>query len=73
MQAKDITDEALLRAVVIATDARSAPWANRFDVGVVLGEEIPEKVVLAKARKMIRQKKLYGCACGCRGDWRLKP
>lgn len=31
----------------------------------------PEKVVLAKARKLIRRGLLDGCYCGCRGDFEL--
>lgn len=52
--------------------------ANRPDlVGVVEGEErstqdfpqMPPKLVLAKARKLIRRGLVTGCACGCRGDF----
>ena len=31
--------------------------------------EMPCKVVLAKAKSLIRRGLIDGCACGCRGDW----
>lgn len=32
---------------------------------------IPQKLILAKARKLIRRGVLSGCYCGCRGDFML--
>jgi hypothetical protein len=32
---------------------------------------VPLKVVLAKARKLIRRGLLTGCACGCRGEFEV--
>ena len=32
---------------------------------------VPLKVVLAKARKLIRHGLLTGCACGCRGEFEV--
>lgn len=32
---------------------------------------VPYKVVLAKARKLIRRGLLTGCACGCRGEFEV--
>ena len=62
--------------------------AARWDVAAVLdghpewigqpealdGESVrlPQKLVLAKARKLIRRGLLNGCACGCRGDLERK-
>ncbi|MBL7487125.1 hypothetical protein [Frankia sp. AgW1.1] len=34
---------------------------------------IPEKIVLAKAKRLIRRGLLEGCACGCRGDFEAHP
>jgi hypothetical protein len=59
--------------------------ANRWDIGWVLsGYEglaqftdpapemrYPEKVVLAKARSLVRRGLLLGCPCGCRGDFEV--
>jgi hypothetical protein len=57
--------------------------ASRWDVEAVLGNKpvprdfmahpeipgVPSKVVLAKARRLIKRGKLSGCDCGCRGDF----
>lgn len=32
---------------------------------------VPPKVLLAKAKRMIRRGLIAGCACGCRGDWEV--
>jgi hypothetical protein len=42
-------------------------WANRFDLSNKLG--VPDNVLLAKCRRLIRNGQLEGCACGCRGDF----
>jgi len=34
---------------------------------------IPWKIVVAKARKLIRAGHLRGCYCGCRGDFQVVP
>jgi hypothetical protein len=44
--------------------------ATRWDVERELSS-FPPKVILAKIRKMIKQGKLSGCACGCRGDFKI--
>lgn len=65
------------------------PWtigASRWDVATVLAghpelvgvstadwPNMPPKVVLAKARKLIRRGLLDGCDCGCRGDFTRLP
>lgn len=47
-----------------------AAWVN---VGEVCAHfpGFPEKVVLAKLRKVIRGGYLSGCCCGCRGDFEV--
>ena len=82
MKAADITNEAFLAAVQTAAQIRGHRSATRWDVAAVLAghpEDVgqgpqnypamPEKVVLAKARRLIRRRILDGCACGCRGDF----
>jgi hypothetical protein len=32
---------------------------------------VPEKVVLAKAKRLMRRGLISGCACGCRGDFEV--
>jgi hypothetical protein len=44
-------------------------WACEWEVTGLLGA--PRKVVLAKARKLIKRGLLGGCGCGCRGDWHV--
>ena len=76
VQAKDISDDDFIRAVQVVSVRTAASWnqrtawANRFDVAEELG--FPEKVVLAKARKIIKQGRMDGCSCGCRGDFDLR-
>lgn len=73
-KAADIADDDFLAAVAAQQLAISEEWnpgqfawANRFDVADLLGA--PEKVVLAKARRLIRRGLMDGCVCGCRGDF----
>lgn len=76
VQAKDITDDAFIAAVQEVSRRTAAAWghkdawANRFDVAEELG--MPEKVVLAKARAIIKKGRMEGCTCGCRGDFDLR-
>jgi hypothetical protein len=73
LSCKDIPDEVFLTAVSVAAAAGSAgTWALRWDVATLLeasGWPLPEKLLLAKARKLINQGKMGGCWCGCRGDF----
>lgn len=84
MQAKDIPDDVFLEAVNTTSMLRHGrvdAGASRWDLVYVLGghpewigteievESPPEKVVLAKARKLIRRGRLSGCPCGCRGSF----
>lgn len=82
MQAKDIPDDLFIQAVAECSVAQAAEWSfdtawcNRFDVEKWLSEhlgfEVPWKVVVAKARAMIRKGRMDGCTCGCRGDFDLR-
>lgn len=81
MKAADIPDDLFLEG--IRELSVQAPWASpssprwvmRYQIDAWLsgrlGIEIPWKVSLAKARKLIKQGRLNGCACGCRGDFEL--
>ena len=84
MQCKDIGDADFLRAVDAAATAGGFKSATRWDVAAVLvgrpcdvGRppvdylDMPERLVRAKARKLIRRGLLEGCACGCRGDFEV--
>lgn len=81
--ARDIPAHVFLGAVQRAAEVRGFQWATRWDVAAVLGRRedlipaaepvpgVPDKVVLAKARRLIRRGLIGGCACGCRGDFYL--
>jgi hypothetical protein len=77
MQCKDIPDVLFLEVVRACGGAAPAGVAMRWNVHAALEAAmgpVPEKVVLAKAKKLIRARKMDGCACGCRGDFQLpKP
>jgi hypothetical protein len=67
------------------SDGTPAYWANRWDVAAYLAGDyeriegspedypnVPEKVVLAKIRRLDRRGLIYGCGDGCRGDLHLR-
>lgn len=64
--AKDVDDEGVIQAV--ATIQALRHWASRWDIGTFF-PGVPEKVMLAKLRRLKRAGKLDGCSCGCRGDF----
>lgn len=73
MQCKDIPDAVFLGAVRAASSTPSG-WSMRWDVQtaleVALGcVDVPDKLLLAKARRLESRGLLGGCTCGCRGDW----
>jgi hypothetical protein len=85
----DIADETFISAVETARLVRGLLTVSIWDVCAVLNGHpdwvgdpvagydellpIPEKLVRAKARKLILRKRLDGCACGCRGDLQVLP
>lgn len=86
----DIPDGLFLAAVDQAAALRGFSVAFVWDVAVVLaghpelvgtslatsddGPGLPDPLVRAKARKLIRRGLLDGCWCGCRGDFeRMEP
>ena len=72
MQAKDIDDRAALRYIDLVGEDMVAHWVSRFSVEMYqVFAIIPEKVVMAKFRKLIRRGLMEGCTCGCRGDFHL--
>lgn len=66
MKASDVSDEQFL-TIVRGINPR---WASRWDVEELL-PDVPAKVLLAKARSLIRRGLMTGCYCGCRGDWEV--
>lgn len=43
----------------------------KLGVAVAFHSHIPEKLMIAKARKLIWRGLMDGCCCGCRGDWQV--
>lgn len=88
MQAKDITTLAFVQAVVIVGARTRCRMTSRWNVRSVLAGHpehvddytvpheypgLPDKVVLAKARQLLKASIIDGCPCGCRGDYDLMP
>lgn len=72
----DIDDGAFMAAVAATPPRGAGHWRNRHDVQATLeralGAAVPEKLFLAKARKLGRRRLLEGCTeCTCRGDYHL--
>lgn len=75
MKASDIDDMEFLMVVDrVQHDGAYHPtpvrWALRMEVEQEF-PDVPWKVLLAKARKLIRRGLMDGCTCGCRGDYEL--
>ena len=67
-KASDIPDATVLAVI----DANAPRWTmvhEVFNAIVADRPEMPFKVVQAKIRQMIANKRLGGCGCGCRGDF----
>lgn len=72
----DIDDGAFMAAVAATPPRGGSHWRNRHDVQATLeqalGAAVPEKLFLAKARRLGRRRLLEGCTeCTCRGDYHL--
>lgn len=86
MQAKDIPDDlvidliATLREIADEEDLvrttryamRGSIWPSTQNILAVFTEfGIPEKVVMAKLRKLEKRGLINGCACGCSGNFSI--
>jgi hypothetical protein len=69
LQAKHVTDSAFL-GVIDRIRADKRRWTHVWDVVEALS--MPEKIVRAKAKSLIKRGVITGCACGCRGDFERK-
>ena len=72
MQCKDIDDKAVLRAV----EAEFKPiGASRWDIHLFHFKDVPEAIMQAKMRALVRRGLLSGCPLGhnCRGDFTITP
>ena len=81
MQCKDIPDEPVLRFLSGPFNDWPVPgwgtwfWADDYkpsnSVANAMPAGTPEKLVLAKMRRLINRGLVDGCGCGCRGDFEL--
>ena len=72
MQCKDIPDRPILELLARnPTHWHNWCFNNEFDVRQAMPKGIPDKLVLAKMRMMIRRGVVDGCDCGCRGDFEI--
>lgn len=70
MKAADIPDTAMLYYVASSPKRNSAGWVMLWDMQhAPIFAQFPPKVVLAKARALLKRGLLSGCGCGCRGDF----
>jgi len=69
MQAKDIPDVVFLD-IVEDINCLEYRWAQRWDIEEKM-PDVPPKVILAKARNLIKRNLMSGCGCGCRGDFEV--
>ena len=78
MQCKDIPDQPVLDFLA-TLNGRWGTWFWSDDykpensVIRAMPEGVNGKLARAKMGSMIRRGVVYGCACGCRGDFRLEP
>ena len=42
-----------------------------WEMARLVSDDVPEKMVLLKLKKLVNRKLLGGCACGCRGDFEI--
>ena len=70
MKASDITDEVLLAAIEAVRGKFVPSSSSRWDIEEAL-PQFPAKVVRAKLRSAVKRQVIYGCACGCRGDFEI--
>jgi hypothetical protein len=69
MKTSDISDEAFLEAVE-SVNITQGRWCFIWDLEELF-PGVPMKVLLSKARKLIRRHQMSGCYCGCRGDFEV--
>ena len=75
MQCKDIPDQPILDWLAANTGRfKWATWGEGYGMPTVrdaMPPGTPEKLQLAKMRRLIQRGLVKGCDCGCRGDFYL--
>lgn len=70
LQTKDIPTEPVLEFLAGLRGAPAAWWKSEGIPTVAsVFPGIPEKLLLAKMRSLLKRQFVEGCACGCRGDF----
>lgn len=72
MQCKDIPDRPLLEFI----GSHNGQWCNWYfedkrDVHAAAPFDVPDRLLVAKMRRLIQRGLVDGCGCGCRGDYVL--
>ena len=70
---KDIPDKPIMEFLL----RHKGQWCNWYfederDVRIAMPKNLAsEKLILAKMRQLIKRGLVYGCTCGCRGDFEI--
>lgn len=68
MQAKDLDADLVVNALSLLQGFDGRP-VSLWDLTGAL--DVPEKVLRAKLRRLIKAGRVTGCVCGCRGDFEI--
>ena len=79
MKSSDISDHDVLNYLYDRQGQWTCLWYGHFkgkddtvdDVYYSMPEGTPEKIALAKMRKLYKRGLVGGCDCGCRGDFEI--
>ena len=72
-QCKDIPDQPILE-MLAKNPEQGYTWRfDKWNIGEAMPPGTPAKLVLAKMGSLIKRQLVSGCACGCRGDFRISP
>lgn len=70
VKASDIDTDEFLSFIAEKGKDNPAGWVQWWDLQA-RWPDMPSKVLLAKARGLLRSGRLGGCGCGCRGDFHI--
>lgn len=71
MKCSDIPSDPILRFLSNLDRSSTSFPGHPHSIAISMPAGLPEKLVLAKMRGLIRRGLVSGCACGCRGDFKL--
>ena len=76
MQCKDINEYSILRYIQYCQDQfnTTAKLIDIADIGIAHPTlRLPFNLIRAKMKNLVKRGLVYGCTCGCRGDFELSP